>query len=189
MRAIACLLSAIVLVFVQAAAAQRTSASATLIGVDGKPVGWAHFTQTLRGVLIEIDLHGIPAGAHGIHIHQTGICEPRGGFASAGGHLTREPALLEPRAHGYLARGGPDAGDLPNQFSTSDGVMHASTLSNAFTLGKGEKSLFVRGGASILVDARADDYLSQPSGDSGAHLACGIIRRAERNRPLHRVHA
>ncbi|MBV9330762.1 MAG: superoxide dismutase family protein [Alphaproteobacteria bacterium] len=161
---------------------------ADMIGLDGRPEGFARFTQTVRGVLIELDLHGVPTGAHGIHIHQNGNCEPESGFAKSGGHLSREPAPFAPRAHGYFAKGGPDAGDLPNQFSSSDLRLHASFLSNSFTLGRGERSLFGQGGASILIDAGPDDYVSQPSGKSGRPIACGIIRRVGQNRPMQGLH-
>lgn len=165
----------------------RAHAVADLIGLDGKPVGHADFAQTSHGILIELDLHGLPPGPHGVHVHGSGVCEPRKRFTSAGPHFA-----LEPRAHGYFARGGPHEGDLPNQFSASDGSLHASMLTNAFTLGNGEKSIFTRSGASIIVDSRPDDYFSQPDGHAGDRIACGVIMRTvapgSRKAATHAVH-
>jgi Cu-Zn family superoxide dismutase len=158
----------------------RAHATARLIGLDGNSVGRADLAQTPRGVLIEIDLKTITPGAHAIHIHSRGICDPKDKFVSAGPHLSLSPAVLTPHAHGYFARGGPDEGDLPNQFAASDGSLRASMISNAFTLGKGEKSIFGPQGASIVVDSGPDDYVSQPGGRSGPAIACGVIVRASR---------
>jgi Cu-Zn family superoxide dismutase len=175
------------------ATAARQQAAAIFEGLDGKPIGHAELVQTARGVLIELDLHGLPPGAHGVHVRQNGVCDPKTHFTSAGAHLSLAPALFAARPHGYFAKGGPDEGDLPNQFAASDGTLHASTLTNAFTLGKGEKSVFARGNAAIVIDSRADDYQTQPAGNAGSAIACGVIvrtqeapRRAAPSRSLHK---
>lgn len=155
----------------------KAHAAAKLIGLDGNELGSAELSQTGRGVLIALDLHGTPPGAHGVHIHAVGACDPKTHFASAGPHLSLDPQILAPRAHGYFAKGGPDDGDLPNQFAASDGTLRASTITNAFTLGNGGKSIFDRDGASIVIDARPDDYSSQPAGNSGEPIVCGVIVR------------
>ena len=155
----------------------KTHAEAELIGLDGKPLGTAELSQTGRGVLVALDLHGIPPGEHGVHVHAVGACDAKIHFASAGSHLSVDPQILSPRAHGYFAKGGPDDGDLPNQFAASDGTLRAATVTNAFTLGNGGRSIFDRDGAAIVVDAHADDYRSQPSGNSGEAIACGVIVR------------
>ena len=154
------------------AESQKARAVANIVGLDGKSIGVADFTQTARGVLVELDLRGLPPGPHAVHIHGSGSCDPRQHFASAGPHLS-----LEPRAHGYFARGGPHEGDLPNQFAARDGTLHASVITSAFTLGNGVKSIFDRDGASIVVHAGADDYMSQPAGGSGDRIGCGVIAR------------
>jgi Cu-Zn family superoxide dismutase len=155
------------------AAAAKMHAVAKLIGLSGKPLGQADFTQTPRGVLIEITVRGLTPGAHAILIHTTASCDPKKLFTSSGPPFTFEP----PRPHGYLAKGGPRAGDLPQQFASSDGILRASLITNAFSLGNGKKSIFDRDGASIIVHARGDDYLSQPDGNSGPRIACGTIIR------------
>ncbi len=156
----------------------KPRAVATIIGLDGRGLGTVELSQTARGVLITLDLHGLPPGERAVHVHAVGACDRKSRFASSGPHLSVDPPILTPRAHGYFARGGPDDGDLPNEFVASDGTMRAATITNAFTLGNGGKSIFDRDGASIVVDARADDYSSQPAGNSGDAIACGVIRRA-----------
>jgi len=167
--------------------ALRAHAHADLVDLHGQAAGQAEFSQTTHGVLVEFDLKGLPPGGHGVHIHGSGMCEPGKHFASAGPHFA-----LEPRAHGYLARGGPHEGDLPNEFAASDGTLHASVITTAFTLGNGEKSIFTRNGAALIIDARADDYETQPDGNSGGRIACGVIVRTiapgTRKGGAHRAH-
>jgi Cu-Zn family superoxide dismutase len=158
-----------------AAAASKAHAVAKLIGLDGKPAGRASFQQTSHGVLIEIELHGLQPGAHAVMIHTTAACDPKQLFTSAGPDFSFEPTKL----HGFFVKGGPRPGDLPNQFAAADGTLHASTITNAFSLGNGKKSIFDRDGASIIVHANADDYTTQPDGDAGARLACGTIIRTQ----------
>jgi len=169
-------------------AAAKAHAVAQLIGLDGKPMGQAHFQQTSHGVLIEIDVRGLPPGAHAVMLHTTASCDPKKLFTSAGPDFSLEPAKL----HGYLVKGGPRAGDLPNQFAGADGRLHANVIVNAFSLGNGKKSIFDRDGASIIVHGRADDYTTQPDGNAGPRLACGTIIRTiapgTRKGGSHRTH-
>jgi Cu-Zn family superoxide dismutase len=171
-----------------AAAAPKAHAAAKLIGLDGKPMGRAGFQQTSHGVLIEIELRGLQPGAHAIMIHATAACDPKKLFTSAGPDFSFEPT----KPHGFFVKGGPRAGDLPNQFAAADGTLHASTITNAFSLGNGKKSIFDRDGASIIVNANADDYATQPDGDAGPRLACGTIVRTvapgSRKGASHRAH-
>ncbi len=154
-------------------AAQKAHAVAKMIGLDGKPAGTVDFAQVNRGVLITFDLHGLPPGAHGIHVHTSGNCDTRVKFTSAGPHFSPEPTKM----HGFLMKGGPHPGDLPNQFADDAGALHASVLTNMFALGNGKKSIFDRDGAAIVVHAKGDDYVSQPAGNSGDRIACGVIVR------------
>ena len=154
-------------------AASKARAIAKMIGADGQPAGSVTFTATSHGVLMVLDLKGLTPGAHGIHIHTSGNCDPKAAFTSAGPHFSDDAKKM----HGYLAEHGMHAGDLPNQFAASDGTLHATAISNAFSLGNGKKSIFDRDGASIIVTAGADDYRSQPDGRSGGRVACGVIMR------------
>src|SRR5690242_16861726 len=98
-------------------AAPKPRAVAHLTGLDGKPVGTAEFRAVNRGVLIEIDLTGLPPGPHAMHLHVSGNCDRKTCFTSAGPILSLVPG----RQHGFLADGGPEAGDLPNQYAGADG--------------------------------------------------------------------
>ncbi len=162
----------------------RARAVARLAGLDGKPVGTASFRAVAGGVLIELDLYGLPPGAHGMHLHTSGQCDAQSGFMKAGPILALRPG----RRHGYLAKGGPMTGDLPNQFAGTDGRLKANIVTNAFTLGNGKRSIFDRDGVSLIVKKRGDDYRTQPIGNSGDRIACGVVVRTQgpAPRPLFR---
>ncbi len=170
------------------AGASKARAIARLTRIDGAPAGTATFTATSHGVLIQFDLKGLSPGAHAIHIHTSGNCDAKTAFNTAGPHFSPEPNKM----HGFLAAHGAHAGDLPNQFASADGTLRASVISNAFALGNGKKSIFDRDGAAIIVHARADDYMSQPAGNAGDRVACGVIMRTvapgSRKGGAHRAH-
>ena len=153
----------------------RARAIARLAGLDGKPVGTASFRAVSGGVLIELDLHGLSPGPHGMHLHVSGQCDAQSGFMKAGPILSLRPG----RRHGYLAKGGPMTGDLPNQFAHADGRLKASIVTNAFTLGNGKRAIFDRDGVSLIVKKRGDDYRTQPIGNSGDRIACGTVVRTQ----------
>ena len=167
------LLPALFLLCAPADAAQKAKAVARLAGLDGKPRGTATFEALNRGVLITFDLHDLPPGAHGIHLHTSGNCNAKTGFTAAGPILS----LTQGKRHGYLAEGGPLAGDLPNQFAGADGRLRASVETGSFSLGNGKRSIFDRDGVALIVDARADDYRTQPLGNAGDRIACGVVIR------------
>lgn len=155
------------------AAYASAAASAKLIGTDGTGVGNANFRATPHGVLIEISAKNLTPGPHAVLIHMTASCDPKTGFASAGPVFSLDTT----RAHGFFAKGGPRTGDLPVQFAAADGTLHVTLFTTAFSLGDGAKSLFDRDGASLIIHAESDDYLSQPDGRAGARVACGSIIR------------
>ena len=156
-----------------ALAAAKAHAVARLAGLDGKALGSADFSAVNHGVLVVLDLRDLPPGAHGVHLHVSGNCDAKSGFTKAGPILSLTPGKL----HGYLAEGGPMTGDLPNQFAGADGRLHASMVTNAFTLGNGKKSIFDHDGIALILDERADDYRTQPLGNAGARIACGVVMR------------
>jgi len=157
-------------------ASAKPRAIAHLKMLDGKPAGTVTFAAVNRGILVEFDLAGLSPGPHGIHLHVSGNCDPKTGFTSAGPILGLGPVI---RKHGLLAEGGPLAGDLPNQFASADGHLHAATLTSGFGLGNGKNSIFDRDGVAIIVDQRGDDYRSQPMGEAGARIACGVVIRTQ----------
>ena len=154
------------------APALAQNATASFIDASGKDVGSATLTQTPNGVLIALDLRDLPAGEHAFHVHQKGVCDAAAKFTSAGGHF--EPAG---KKHGYMTEGGPHSGDMPNQFVAKDGSLRANVFNSAVTLGSGANSLFGTDGTALVIHAKADDYKSQPAGDAGDRIACGVIKK------------
>jgi Cu-Zn family superoxide dismutase len=173
MGRIAVFITALALAATPAAAALKAKAVARLSSLEGKPLGTVVFDAVNRGVLVTFDLHDLPPGAHGVHLHTSAKCDSKTGFTSAGPILTLVPG----KSHGYLAEGGPEAGDLPNQFASADGRLRASTVANTFSIGNGKRSIFDRDGVSIILDARGDDYRTQPLGNAGDRIACGVVIR------------
>lgn len=154
------------------------TAAATLIGLDGESLGSATFMDTPSGVLIEINAEGLPEGRLGLHLHETGACDPDTGFESAGGHFN--PAGAD---HGFLSPDGPHAGDLPNQTVGADGTLSVTVLATLISLSEEEPTdarlartnILGGDGAALVVHSGPDDYLTDPDGDAGDRLACGVI--------------
>jgi superoxide dismutase, Cu-Zn family len=182
MRKLHCIAAVLLVLAAPADAAQKAHAVAHLKNLEGKPVGTVDFAAVNRGVLVTFDLHDLPPGAHAIHLHTSGNCNAKSGFTSAGPILT----LIPGKQHGYLAEGGPEAGDLPNQFAGADGHLHASVVTTGFGLGNGKRSIFDRDGVAIIVDARADDYRTQPLGNAGDRIACGVVMRTAGPKARHK---
>jgi len=136
-----------------------------LVGASGQVLGQVRMWETPGGVTFRIGAAGLPHGIHGVHVHGVGRCEGPG-FASAGPHWN--PAG---RKHGFNAPAGPHAGDLPNVTVAANGV-----LAEAVTLpGASFASLLDGDGAALVIHAKADDYATDPSGNSGDRIACAVI--------------
>lgn len=147
--------------------AQQQTAVANFIGADGKETGRAALTQGKDGVLLEVEVSGLPAGTWvAFHVHETGKCDAATKHESAGGHFN--PGAKE---HGFLAANGPHAGDMPNIHVGANGVAHAHVYNTYVSL-NGDNAIR---GKALMIHARSDDYRSQPSGDAGERLACGVI--------------
>jgi Cu-Zn family superoxide dismutase len=146
-------------------------ARAEIRDTEGRTVGQATFTQGPFGVLVQAELTGLPAGVHAMHIHEVGRCEPP--FTAAGGHYN--PLL---RQHGALNRAGFHAGDLPNFSAPATGTARVDVVTNAVQLGAGVGTLFDVDGSSIMIHSAADDYKSDPGGNAGTRIACGVITRS-----------
>lgn len=146
------------------------SAAAEMKGVDGKGLGKTSFIQTAGGVLLQVRLEGLKAGVHAIHIHETGKCEGPD-FESAGGHFNPDNV-----SHGYLVGRESHAGDMPNFTVSSDGKAVVEIMNPDVVVTAGNPNSLLGGaGAAVVVHSGADDYKSQPAGDSGERVACGVI--------------
>ena len=135
---------------------------------QGRTVGTVTVAETPHGLLVRGTVEGLPPGPHGIHFHETGKCEPP--FASAGGHFN--PAQ---KTHGVLSPGGPHAGDLPNLMVPASGKLDFETFAPGLSLSTGPGAVLDADGTAIVVHAKADDHKSQPAGDSGDRIACGVL--------------
>jgi Cu-Zn family superoxide dismutase len=151
-----------------------TSGWAALVDDDGRTVGVATFTEDWEGVQITVLGTWLPPGAHGIHIHAVGRCDPPT-FTGAGGHF--DPGHRE---HGLHDMEGPHAGDLPNLIVEQDGTAIYYATNPLVTLGLGNPAalLFDGDGSALVIHAQADDQISDDSGHSGARIACGEIIRS-----------
>lgn len=170
----------------------RSEARAEVKDAQGKGLGQVTLVQHPYGVLLRGELSGLPEGWHAVHVHTTGKCEPT--FQAAGGHFN--PAGVK---HGLDA--GPHAGDLPNIYASADGTAKFEIVSPEFSIA-GPPAMAAGGpqasgghqmsgahrmgpapavldadGASIVVHAKTDDYRTDPAGDSGDRIACGVIER------------
>jgi Cu-Zn family superoxide dismutase len=150
-----------------------TRAEAAIVDTAGASIGFARFTEDATGVLhLSVHVKGLSPGLHGIHIHAIGTCTlgTTPTFSSAGGH--HNPLG---RVHGLLASGGPHAGDLPNLEVNEDLVGHLDGTTTEATLSDGATSLFDADGSAIVIHLLTDDQVTNPTGNSGARVACGVI--------------
>ncbi|MGH6749719.1 MAG: superoxide dismutase family protein [Methyloceanibacter sp.] len=148
--------------------AQR--ASAVLKDASGKEVGRAVFTATPSGALLDLKLDGVQSGVHALHIHAVGKCEGPD-FKSAGPDFNPDQTK-----HGIMSPEGPHAGDLPNIHVPPDGKLEVEFLNPVVTISQ-EAALLDTDGTSIVIHANADDYKTDPDGNSGPGIACGVITR------------
>jgi Cu-Zn family superoxide dismutase len=150
-------------------ATARNTASAELRTATGQPAGTATFTQVGGTIRIVLEAKGLPRGPHGVHIHEVGKCEaPK--FDSAGNHFNPDK-----KQHGSLNPQGPHAGDLPNLTIGTDGTGRLETATDRITLGGGTNSIVDGDGSALVVHAAPDDFTTDPTGNSGDRIACGVI--------------
>ena len=156
-----------------AAIEPQGGAPVALVNSSGQSVGTVRAWQTAGGVSFRIDATGLPHGIHGLHVHAVGRCDLPD-FASAGPHWN--PAA---RKHGMNNPAGPHAGDLPNVEVAANGVLGTTvTLPGATLVGGGRAagSLIDADGAALVLHGQADDYVTDPSGNSGPRIACAVLR-------------
>ncbi|HKU92220.1 MAG TPA: superoxide dismutase family protein [Sphingomicrobium sp.] len=149
-----------------AAIEPQGGAPVALVNSSGQSVGTVRAWQTAGGVSFRIEAGGLPHGVHGLHVHAVGRCDPPD-FASAGPHWN--PAA---RKHGMNNPAGPHAGDLPNVEVAANGVLGATVTLPAASMA----ALIDADGAALVLHGQADDYVTDPSGNSGPRIACAVLQ-------------
>jgi superoxide dismutase, Cu-Zn family len=148
------------------------TARAELRNARGDIVGNATFTQVGNALRVLLEVQGLPPGVKGVHVHAVGTCEGPA-FTSSGGHFNPQG-----RQHGALNHPrGPHAGDLPNITVAADGKGRLESTTELMSLGTGVSSVFDGDGSAIIVHAAPDDFRTDPTGNAGARIACGVIVR------------
>lgn len=146
------------------------SLKTTIVDSTGKGIGTAELTETDTGVRILLQIKGLEQGEKAIHFHEVGKCEYPD-FKTAGSHLNPTK-----KQHGFYNPKGYHAGDLPNLKVKKDGEVDLEITTPNVTLEKGKpNSLLDKDGSSLIIHENADDYVTDPSGNSGDRIACGVI--------------
>jgi Cu-Zn family superoxide dismutase len=155
-----------------------TEATAALMDRNREVIGSARFQQGPTGVLITVEMDGLPdsaTGWHGSHLHAIGDCS-NADFTSSGGHIN-----VDDKAHGLLNPDGPDNADMPNVYVHSDGTARAQIFTSLVSLNGeyGAPALLDADGSAIVLHDNPDDQMTQPIGGAGARHVCGVIEAAE----------
>lgn len=147
----------------------------TMYGTDEEEMGTATFSEADDGLTIALEAEGLEPGMHGMHIHNAGMCEGPD-FSSAGDHFNPTDA-----SHGFDHEDGPHAGDLENIEVDEDGTVSTEVPAENVTIldEAADTSLLTAEGTALIIHSGEDDYESQPSGDAGDPVACGVVTEAQ----------
>lgn len=152
-------------------------AQAVLANAQGEEIGSAQLEETSAGVKIKLTISKLPPGVHAFHIHGVGKCETPD-FKSAGPHFNPYG-----KKHGMKNPDGAHAGDLPNLVVSPDGTASVEVVVQGVTLEAGAQSLFQPEGTSLVIHADLDDEATDPAGNAGARIACGVITDSSEKTP------
>ena len=143
----------------------------TMYDTDEEPIGTAVLSEADDGLTIALEAEWLEPGEHGMHIHDAGLCQGPN-FETAGDHFNPTDA-----SHGFDHEDGPHAGDLENIEVAEDGTVSTEVPADNVTIldEDVETSLLTDSGTSLIIHEDPDDYVSQPSGDAGDPIACGVI--------------
>ena len=123
------------------------------------------------GVRFTLNLHGLPPGEHALHVHQNAKCDPPG-FTTAGPHFNPDH-----KQHGMKNPMGPHAGDMDNFVVSEDGIAQVEVIDPNVDMGSDSHSVFSNSGTALVIHAKSDDLKTDPSGNSGDRIACGVIAK------------
>jgi Cu-Zn family superoxide dismutase len=172
------LLAGVLLICSGGASAQKEteaeSMKVEIVNSQGETIGHATLALASQGVKVAVQVSKLPLGPHGFHIHAVGACDPPA-FTTAGGHFNPMN-----KQHGLQNPAGPHAGDLPDLVVGPDGTAETEILAPGLRFADSPESIFPPGGTALVIHARADDGRTDPDGNAGERIACGIIRDPKR---------
>jgi superoxide dismutase, Cu-Zn family len=152
-------------------AGAQNQARADIKDAEGKSIGSGSLRETKDGAVMTVNVKGLPQGLHAVHVHSVGKCEGPA-FTSAGPHFNPMN-----KNHGLKNAAGPHAGDLPDMYVEKNGTGRYEVLIDSMTLGAGQTSVFDADGSTVIVHVTADDNVTDPAGNSGDRIACGVITK------------
>lgn len=158
----------------------QQSAVATVIDNNAAELGEIKIKQAPNGILLHVNLEGLPAGKHGFHIHETGTCEDHDKFTMAHGHIGKGDDVK----HGLMNPDGYEEGDLPNLIVSKDGTVEVELYVNDLKIADADDMnddsvLLDDDGAAFMIHANPDDHMTQPIGGAGDRIACGVIQSSK----------